>query len=468
MLLLASLPFLLAAAHTWPLPRDFSFGSAPVTLVRHAGQEFFRHQAPTTSSVLHRAFARSEVQLFDCAGVAAAEPIDGQVSGIDVVVADAAAPLALGVSEGYTLSVATCPASAACRGRIEADTVYGVLHALRSLSQLVHGCGVLPSAPVDISDTPRFPWRGMMLDLSRHYLPLPKLQAVVDAISECKLNVLHAHLTDAQSFPYLSAALPALAQRGSFAPQDGCASPFNPMAAEGTWGAAVSAAGGVPTTTRTHQQTCTYSAAELSTLVRYAADRGIRTVFEVDTPAHSASWCAAFPGICVSCHSSHTPTGVRSNGSFARGCSGADPPAECQFGYFSLLDPSKNQTWSVIEALVRELGQISGDSFFHIGGDELHWDCWDVPHINAWMATVGIRAGDHKGVARYYLQRIQAIVAAHQMRAVAWNEVLDQYGDADYPPATPAPDELQASTVRHDHPQRCHAPCTPPAGCPTV
>ena len=182
----------------------------------------------------------------------------------------------------------------------------------------------------------------------------------------------------------------------------------------------------------------------------YAADRGVRVMFEVDTPAHSASWCAAFPEICVGCHSSNEPNGKLSNGSFLTGCSGLHPlPPECKFGFFSLLDPSKNKTWSVIETMVSELAGISGDSFFHIGGDELHWDCWDVPHINSWMPSVGIRAGDYKAIARYYLGRVQAIVRKHKMRAVAWNEVMDQYGDAHYPPATPVPAELLDSTVIH-------------------
>jgi hypothetical protein len=65
------------------------------------------------------------------------------------------------------------------------------------------------------------------------------------------------------------------------------------------------------------------------------------------------------------------------------------------------------------------------------------------------MPTVGIKPGDYKGVARYYLGRVQAIVAKHKMRAVAWNEVMDQYGDAQYPPATPVPAELHPSTVIH-------------------
>ena len=95
------------------------------------------------------------------------------------------------------------------------------------------------------------------------------------------------------------------------------------------------------------------------------------------------------------------------------------------------------------------VSEVSGDEFFHLGMDELHWDCWDVPHINAWMATVGIAPGDHKGIARYYLERVQAVLAKHGKRGIVWNEAFDQYGAATYPPATPAPRQLRADTVVH-------------------
>ena len=189
-----------------------------------------------------------------------------------------------------------------------------------------------------------------MIDVARHWIPTTQIKAVVDAIAQLKMNVLHVHLTDAQSFPYLSDAVPALAERGAFSANRGCASPFNPM----------------PGARSDISVACTYSTGELKSLVSYAADHGVRVMFEVDTPAHSASWCAAMPQLCVRCHASHAPTGKYSNGSFQQGCTVADgsdsvPPA-CSFGYFSLLDPSKNETWAVLETLVRELGTLSADT----------------------------------------------------------------------------------------------------------
>ena len=173
-----ALPALLAAAQVWPLPSDLSLGTSgtPATLVRPAaGRRFFQllpagaaaaspgstapmepPAAPAPVAALGQAFVRYEALLFNCSETQVLH-VDGSsdaagvsVSGIDVAVADAAAPLALGVSERYSLLVGACPlqqtaagAAAACRGRIEADTVYGTLHALRTLVQLVHGCGAL-------------------------------------------------------------------------------------------------------------------------------------------------------------------------------------------------------------------------------------------------------------------------------------------------------------------------------------
>lgn len=208
------------------------------------------------------------------------------VTGVDVYVADVTAQLQLGVSEVYNLSIPDCSQTwAACRGTINANTVYGVIRALESLSQLVQGgCGTILHSPVNIvNDAPRFQWRGLMVDTARHFLPIAKLERVIDAMSWTKMNTLHVHLTDAQSFPFASGSLPSLAQHGSFKPKDECSSPFNPLEGE-------------PGARRKAPPTCTYTVEELQQLVSYGNDRAVRIVPEMDTPAHSASFCGAISG----------------------------------------------------------------------------------------------------------------------------------------------------------------------------
>ena len=207
-------------------------------------------------------------------------------------------------------------------------------------------------------------------------------------------------------------AFPALAQ-GAFSPANGCRSPFNPVpAATGGGGDFAS---------------CTYTVAELAELVRYAKDRAVRVVPELDTPSHSASWCIGYPEICISCNVSHlgnkTSIGVFDNGCpvppdsrrpavgpQSRGARQArleqvsahhqqehhQYPGECRYGYFNNLDPSHNKTWEVLGGLFGELSSVFEDSYLHLGFDEIRYDCYDRPHVNAWMETVGIGPGDYK------------------------------------------------------------------------
>ena len=140
----------------------------------------------------------------------------------------------------------------------------------------------------------------------------------------------------------------------------------------------------------------------------------------------------------------------RKCGSSQSGCSGKSPPKQCQFGYFSLLDPSKALTWQLLRQLLGELLSIFTDDYFHLGFDEVHYDCYNRPHINnTWMHTVGIVAGDYKGVVRWSLSKMQQIVKtfATSKRAVVWQEASDHIGPTQYPPATAAPKELDRDTV---------------------
>lgn len=107
---------------------------------------------------------------------------------------------------------------------------------------------------VSISDAPRFQWRGALVDTARHFQPLAAIRAFVDALSYSKMNVLHWHVTDDQSFPYVSTAYPALSAMGAYA---------------------------APSTSHT------YSPSDVASVVSYALDRGVRVVAEFDTPGHS-------------------------------------------------------------------------------------------------------------------------------------------------------------------------------------
>ena len=151
----------------------------------------------------------------------------------------------LGQEEGYRLRVTNDVV------RLLAETEWGVLHGLETLFQLAAAPGGLVS--VDIDDAPRFPWRGLLLDVARHFLGVEALMRTLDGMAQVKLNVLHLHLTDDQAFRFPSEQYPELVSDGQYARR------------------------------------------ELAGLVDYAADRGIRVVPEIDVPGHTTCWLVARP-----------------------------------------------------------------------------------------------------------------------------------------------------------------------------
>ncbi|CAI6002594.1 unnamed protein product [Closterium sp. NIES-65] len=183
------------------------------------------------------------------------------IEQIDVQIARPGEPLDVGVDESYSLSLGGTREPGAAL--IKANTSFGALRALETLSQLcryhhpsrlvtIHG------VPLTVEDSPRFHHRGLLIDTARHFLPVVEIERVLDAMSYAKLNVLHWHLVDAQSFPIETPSFPRL------------------------WEGAFS-------------QAERYTLKDAKHIVRYAAARGIVVIPEIDTPAHATSWEVGYP-----------------------------------------------------------------------------------------------------------------------------------------------------------------------------
>ena len=137
------------------------------------------------------------------------------LSGIEVTVNSVAPLIIFGMNESYTLNITT-----AGRAQLVAETLAGAYHGLESFSQLLAfdfatGTYVIRGAPVVVNDAPRFAWRELMVDMSRHFLPVRALRDVVDSMTTAKLNVLHLHLVDSESFALNVPSRPQLVQ-GAF------------------------------------------------------------------------------------------------------------------------------------------------------------------------------------------------------------------------------------------------------------
>jgi len=269
---------------------------------------------------------------------------------------------ALQEDESYHLTVSDAGIT------LTAANPLGIMHGLQTLLQLVEAGPngwVVPDVQID--DAPRFAWRGLMIDVSRHFMPLSALERNIDGMAAVKLNVLHLHLSDDEGFRVQSKRCPRLTE----------------FASDGLF----------------------YTQDQMRQLIAYARDRGVRVVPEFDVPGHAVSWLVAYPQLS----SGPAPMGlVRSERDTLR------PP----------LDPTNPETYKVIDRVFGEMERLFPDAYFHIGGDEVDGKYWDKDsRIQAWMQKHGIKS-DHE-LQAYFTERVQKIVHKHGKHMEGWDEILD-------------------------------------------
>jgi hexosaminidase len=262
-----------------------------------------------------------------------------------------------GEDESYVLDVSDTEA------HIQAATADGAVHGLATFTQLIQpGPDGFQVAGVRIEDYPRFPWRGLMLDPCRHWMPVEIVKRNLDAMAAVKLNVLHWHLSEDQAFRVESKRYPRLHQMGS----------------SGNY----------------------YTQDEIRDIVAYARDRGIRVVPEFDVPGHTSAW---FPGY---------PELASSPGPFAPGDRST-----------SVMDPSKESTYTFLDSFIGEMVQLFPDPYFHIGGDEVNPRVWNQSEsIQAFAREHGL--SDAAAIQVYFNQRLLKIVQKYGKTMVGWDEIL--------------------------------------------
>lgn len=342
-------------ATPWPRPTSATNGSSTIKWDASSTQV----TAASESQLLQDAVGRFLDQCNDAPSIvlspiaATSELVPPTPLNIVVSVASEDDDLHYGVDESYTLSV-----HAAGAAHVNASTVFGAMHGLQTILQLLERTGAdsqlqIRGLPWQISDSPRFAHRGMLVDPGRHFLPLDALRKHIDAMSMNKLNVLHLHLTDFQSFPFRPDCAPEMAN-GAYSPEE------------------------------------VYTPDDLRGLYAYARARGVRVMAEIDTPGHAASWGAGRPEVVLS----DCPAIIAKRGDG-----------------FATLDPTKDSTYEILGLVLEEAGRIMPDSFFHLGGDEVRFDCWkESPSIAAYMAQKGYGT-DYSLLEAEYMARMLAVAA---------------------------------------------------------
>jgi len=266
----------------------------------------------------------------------------------------------LGEDESYSLEVTANGA------KLNAANPLGVLRGLQTFLQLIEVSPNGFAAPaVTIQDQPRFAWRGLMIDVSRHFIPLDVLKRNLDGLEAVKMNVFHWHLSENQGFRVESRRFPKLHELGS----------------DGLY----------------------YTQDEIRELVAYARDRGVRVVPEFDMPGHSTAWFVGYPELA----------------------SGSGPYSiERKWGIFDpAMDPTNEKTYKFLDDLVGEMVKLFPDHYFHIGGDEVNGKEWDAnPKIQEFKKSHNLKTNEE--LQAYFSQGVQKIVTKHGKSVVGWDEVF--------------------------------------------
>jgi len=347
-----------ATLNVMPLPAKVQISSGNLKIDEGFGVAFEGHREPR----LERAGERFLVQMHRLTGiVVGTTPRDAAKATLVVSTDHESKPVQeIGEDEAYTLDVTASGA------KIHAANPLGVMHGLQTFLQLV---AITPDGftvpAVHIEDVPRFPWRGLMIDVARHFAPVEVVKRNLDGMEAVKMNVFHWHLSENQGFRVESHKYPKLQQQGS----------------DGQF----------------------YTQEEIRDVIGYARDRGIRVVPEFDMPGHSTAWFVGHPELA----------------------SGSGPyQIERRWGVFDpAMDPTNEKTYKFLNELIAEMTKLFPDQFFHIGGDEVNGKEWDTnTKIQSYMKAHGIK--NNEALQAYFSQRVQELVVKHGKTPVGWDEIL--------------------------------------------
>ena len=262
--------------------------------------------------------------------------------------------------ESYALDISPS------RATLRANTVVGAMRGMETLLQLqeADSAGLYVRA-ASVNDVPRFPWRGVNIDASRHFHPVAAIKRTLDGMSVVKLNVLHWHLSEDQGFRAESRVFPRLTGMGS----------------DGQF----------------------YTQEEMRDVVAYAADRGIRVVPEFDVPGHTTAWFVGHPELA----SAPGPYQI-----------------ERRWGVFRpTMDPTRETTYQFLDRFIEEMVTIFPDRYWHIGGDEVDPAQWkESTSIQEWMTRNNVK--DVHALQTHFNKRLFAILERHQREPVGWDEIL--------------------------------------------
>ena len=308
-------------------------------------------------------------------------------------------------NEGYTLTVTSGKVN------VNANKPAGLLYGVQTLLQLFppqiesdkREENVSWQIPlVEITDYPRVGWRGLMLDVSRHFFNVSEIKQFIDNMAKYKYNMFHWHLTDDEGWRIEIKSLPKLTEVGAWRQEQigwfGSFSQPDPDAPKNYGGF--------------------YTQAQIKEIIQYAQERNIQVMPEIDVPGHSSAILAAYPELA--CFPESGTHAVRTGESFLDWNTGGRPAAI----YENTLCPSNEKVYEFMDKVMTEVAQLFPFEYIHTGGDEAPYTFWEKsPAVKQLMQREKIK--DMAGVQSYFGKRLEQIILSKGKKMMGWDEILE-------------------------------------------
>lgn len=274
---------------------------------------------------------------------------------------------------------------------IQANTVKGVFYGIQSLLQIFpqpetekQDKIILPA--IYIEDKPRFVYRGMHLDVSRHFFPVSFVKQYIDLMAMYKYNTLHWHLTEDQGWRIEIKKYPRLTEVGAWRDKTivGHQVDHNKVFDNERYGGF-------------------YTQDEIRDVVNYAASKQITIIPEIEMPGHSLAALAAYPEM---------------------GCTGGPYQVIGEWGVFEDVYCTKEQTFTFLEDILTEVISLFPGTYIHVGGDEVPKTRWkNCPSCQQRMKSEKLKTEEE--LQSYFIRRIEKFLSAHDRRLIGWDEILE-------------------------------------------
>lgn len=300
-------------------------------------------------------------------------------------------------NEGYKLEVTPRFVKLTGKG---AGLFYGIQTLIQLFPDSLRGTTVLPC--VTIEDKPRYDYRGLMLDVSRHFFAVQQIKDLLNLMATYKLNRFHWHLTDDQGWRLEIKSLPKLTSVGAWR-----------VKRVGDFGGNMPAPQpGEPATDGGF-----YTQAEVKEIIQYAAARHIQVMPEIDVPGHSMAIVAAYPELSVT---KNTTTRVNPGSSFAKWF----PDGHYEMYEDNTLNPTDEKVYRFLDQVFTEVAALFPYEYIHVGGDECFKGYWEKDSsVQVFMQKNKI-ANAH-ALQSYFMKRLNGIIKSKHRKLIGWDEILE-------------------------------------------